>query len=200
MFSKLSIITILYDSLQLFIGIHYKVYPILWNVAVNICAKVGLDYTHEIIISIVFSAITDACSMILQIPLSYYRTFSVEVRFGFNKQTRKVCAAFFILLIYLRSFSYFLLILLSCTFNLLWLMESSILFFCLFSSIVHLVSTTGFSLISSLLFSLLRFKSSTLSSSCQCSTNSPPFPILNSLNLSRSSARNATSLVSRSTK
>ena len=77
--------------IQLLCILYFKIYPILWDAATTLCSKVGIDKSHEIIISIVFSAISDGCTMILQIPMSYYHTFSVEVRFGFNNQTKKVC-------------------------------------------------------------------------------------------------------------
>ena len=45
---------------------------------------------HEIVVALLFFGIILAASSLISLPFSYYRTFVIEQRFGFNKTTLKI--------------------------------------------------------------------------------------------------------------
>lgn len=77
--------------------IKYDVLPKLWAFSGSLLAAYApARFSGEISQSIVFFVVFAFASSLINIPLSYYRTFVLEEKFGFNKQTRKLFVTDFI--------------------------------------------------------------------------------------------------------
>ena len=81
-FSLISAFVNLAESLLLLLNIDK-----LWHGSAAL-----LDNPTPILTSLVFLTLTSALSMITSLPASYYRTFFLEEKFGFNKSTKRTWA------------------------------------------------------------------------------------------------------------
>ncbi|KAF1982345.1 hypothetical protein K402DRAFT_457359 [Aulographum hederae CBS 113979] len=67
---------------------HFDVYPILWNITSGfITSYFPTRFTGEITQSLVFFFAFSITDTILSLPLSYYQSFVLEEKYGFNKMT-----------------------------------------------------------------------------------------------------------------
>ena len=71
------------DSAILFFGI----LPWFWKKSENFLPLVGLNTENEILHNLTFLASVMIWSQIIDLPFSFYSTFVIEARHGFNKQT-----------------------------------------------------------------------------------------------------------------
>jgi len=69
--------------------IYYDALPKLWGIAGSFLANYASSrFSGEISQSIVFFILFNALTTIISIPISYYSTFVIEEKFGFNKQSK----------------------------------------------------------------------------------------------------------------
>ncbi|KAI5294761.1 hypothetical protein KEM52_003262 [Ascosphaera acerosa] len=86
----------LYDRLQTLAYIHYDVLPAMWALAGRLISRwlparvLGVSTAGEIPQSLVFLFLQNVLGTLLSLPPAYYRTFVLEERFGFNKQTHSL--------------------------------------------------------------------------------------------------------------
>ena len=86
--SKFGFISGLYDQLQTFAILYYDLLPRGWDwTGLLITKYLPAVYTGEIPHTLVFLFAFSIVSTILGLPFSYYSTFVIEEKFGFNKQT-----------------------------------------------------------------------------------------------------------------
>ena len=89
--SKFGFINSLFSLITNIATIHYDVLPKLWGFSGLFLARYAPSrFTGEISQSIVFFFAFTFASNLVGLPLSYYKTFVLEEKFGFNKQTRKL--------------------------------------------------------------------------------------------------------------
>lgn len=82
-----SLFTALYSQVQTTLVIVYDVLPIIWEWSRNLLVDCGLVGDRPILQSIVFVLVMMISSSLLQVPVSFFSTFVIEQRHGFNKQT-----------------------------------------------------------------------------------------------------------------
>ncbi|ANZ76008.1 BA75_02040T0 [Komagataella pastoris] len=72
--------------------IKFDILPKLWNLSGNILANslAFLPWKGTLVQSLVFVNLLSIAGLVVSLPLSYYSTFVIEERFGFNKQTLKL--------------------------------------------------------------------------------------------------------------
>ncbi|TGZ79311.1 hypothetical protein EX30DRAFT_110745 [Ascodesmis nigricans] len=71
--------------------IHFDLLPKLWGFAGHLIALYApLRFSGEISQSIVFFTAFTLATNLISLPLSYYKAFVLEEKFGFNKQTKKL--------------------------------------------------------------------------------------------------------------
>ncbi|OQE27698.1 hypothetical protein PENSTE_c004G05549 [Penicillium steckii] len=89
--AKFSILSGLYGQIQNLAFIYGDVLPKLWSVSGLLLAQyLPGRFQGEISQTLVFVFGFNILSTILSIPVSYYQTFVLEEKFGFNKQTFKL--------------------------------------------------------------------------------------------------------------
>lgn len=78
----------LYSQIQNYAIIYYDVLPKLWSLSgVWLIRYFPATYTGEIVQTLIFLFTFNIISTVLNLPISYYSTFVLEEKFGFNKQT-----------------------------------------------------------------------------------------------------------------
>ena len=76
---------------------YYDVLPKLWSLTgVWLTRYVPANYSGEIVHSLIFIFTFNIISTVLNLPISYYSTFVLEEKFGFNKQTVNLWIADFL--------------------------------------------------------------------------------------------------------
>ncbi|KAI1619434.1 STE24 endopeptidase [Exophiala viscosa] len=81
----------LYSQIQNFLFIQYDILPKLWTITGFWVARYLPErFSGEISQSVLFFLLFSFVSQILALPPSYYGTFVLEEKFGFNKQTLKL--------------------------------------------------------------------------------------------------------------
>ena len=89
--AKFGFISGLYSQIQNVLFIQYDVLPKLWSLTgVWLTKYFPARFSGEITHSVVFFFTFTFISQILALPPSYYGTFVLEEKFGFNKQTLKL--------------------------------------------------------------------------------------------------------------
>ncbi|KAJ5368375.1 CAAX prenyl protease 1 [Penicillium cataractarum] len=89
--AKFSFVSGLYGQIQNLVFVYGDVLPKLWGVAGFVLARYFPDrFQGEISQTLLFIFGFNILSTILSIPVSYYNTFVLEEKFGFNKQTLKL--------------------------------------------------------------------------------------------------------------
>lgn len=78
-----SLVSVLETSLVL----GYGLLPYLWEKSASFVSNIGYSRDYEITISIVFTALLSAYSLISSLPFELYHTFVLEQKHGFNKMT-----------------------------------------------------------------------------------------------------------------
>ena len=61
--------------------------PKLWSASSALAARFGYDRSHEVLITVIYNLLDSGKDLLLGLPFSWYSTFVVEERHGFNKQT-----------------------------------------------------------------------------------------------------------------
>ena len=82
---KTLLMDVLLVSLQLYFG--YIAY--LWQVSINAAKYCNLDTESEIVISGMFMVVSSVINFAKDMPFKVYKTFVLEEKHGFNKQTTK---------------------------------------------------------------------------------------------------------------
>ncbi len=86
--AKFGAISSLYGQIQNYAIIYYDALPKLWALTgVWMGRYVPASYAGEIIHTLIFLFTFNIISTTLNLPISYYSTFVLEEKFGFNKQT-----------------------------------------------------------------------------------------------------------------
>ncbi|KAL6716464.1 zinc metalloprotease [Lecanora helva] len=89
--AKFGLVSGLYGLIQNYSIIYYDLLPRLWGLSgVGLARYVPEKYSGEIVHTLIFFFTFNAISTVLGLPISYYSTFVLEEKFGFNKQTLKL--------------------------------------------------------------------------------------------------------------
>jgi len=81
----------LYSQIQNVLFVQYDILPKLWSLTGGWLARYAPErFGGKISHSILFFFIFTLISQLLSLPFSYYGTFVLEEKFGFNKQTVKL--------------------------------------------------------------------------------------------------------------
>jgi STE24 endopeptidase len=89
--AKFGFVSGLYGQAQNLSFIYYDILPKLWAVTgVWMTRYLPAAYTGEIIHTLIFFFVFNIITTVLNLPTSYYSTFVLEEKFGFNKQTLKL--------------------------------------------------------------------------------------------------------------
>ena len=86
--SKFGVVSSLYGQIQNYGIIYYDVLPRLWALTgVWLVRYIPAQYTGEIMHTLIFFFTFNLITTAINLPISYYSTFVLEEKFGFNKQT-----------------------------------------------------------------------------------------------------------------
>ena len=89
--AQFGFVSSLYGQVQNIGFIYYDVLPKLWAVTgVWLTRYMPARYTGEIVHTLIFFFVFNIATTVLNLPISYYSTFVLEEKFGFNKQTVKL--------------------------------------------------------------------------------------------------------------
>ena len=89
--AQFGLVSSLYSQAQSIGFIYYDVLPKLWAVTGSWLTRyLPAQYTGEIVHTLAFFFVLHIATTILNLPPSYYGTFVLEEKFGFNKQTVKL--------------------------------------------------------------------------------------------------------------
>jgi len=89
--AKFGFISGLYSQIQNLLFIQYDVLPKLWSLTgIWLARYLPARFSGEISHSVLFFLTFNLISQVLSLPPSYYSTFVLEEKFGFNKQTVKL--------------------------------------------------------------------------------------------------------------
>ena len=89
--AKFGFVSSLYSEAQNIAVVYYDVLPKLWAVTgLWLTRYLPSRYTGEIAHTLIFVFTFSIITSILNLPTSYYGTFVLEEKFGFNKQTVKI--------------------------------------------------------------------------------------------------------------
>ena len=89
--AKFGFVSSLYGQVQNYGVIYYDVLPKLWAITgVWLARYVPASYAGEIVHTLIFFFTFNIITTVLNLPISYYSTFILEEKFGFNKQTLKL--------------------------------------------------------------------------------------------------------------
>ncbi|KAJ5438766.1 CAAX prenyl protease 1 [Penicillium daleae] len=89
--AKFGFVSGLYGQIQNLVFVYGDVLPKLWGIAGFVLARYFPDrFQGEISQTLLFIFGFNILSTILSLPVSYYNTFVLEEKFGFNKQTLKL--------------------------------------------------------------------------------------------------------------
>lgn len=89
--AKFGFVSSLYGQVQNYGVIYYDVLPKLWAITgVWLSRYVPAKYTGEIAHTLIFFFTFNIITTVLNLPISYYSTFVLEEKFGFNKQNLKL--------------------------------------------------------------------------------------------------------------
>lgn len=86
--AKVGIVSSIYSQIENLGIVYYDVLPCMWSFAGGLVTRFApVMLQGEILQSVVFFTTFNVISTILSLPISYYNTFVVEEKYGFNKQT-----------------------------------------------------------------------------------------------------------------
>ena len=89
--AKFGFVASLYGQAQNLAFIYYDALPKLWGLTGLWLPRIlSAKYTGEITHTLLFFFVFNIITTILNLPISYYSTFVLEEKFGFNKQTVKL--------------------------------------------------------------------------------------------------------------
>lgn len=76
-----------FSLVHLFAILYFHGLPWLWNFSLSILERFDLDQSYEISRALVFLLFASVESTVVSLPFSIFKTFVIEEKFGFNKQT-----------------------------------------------------------------------------------------------------------------
>ena len=80
-----------FDTLKLLALLLFAVYPYLWSLSSSILTSLHLPPSaHPLLHSLIFFTFEQLLDQLTSLPLSYYKTFTLEQRHGFNHCTRQL--------------------------------------------------------------------------------------------------------------
>ncbi|CBX90409.1 similar to CaaX prenyl protease [Plenodomus lingam JN3] len=86
--AKFSFISGIYNQIKHIATIYFNLYPFVWSVAGSVIARYApMRFSGEITQSLLFMYMLGWIDLVLGLGLSYYHTFVLEEKFGFNKST-----------------------------------------------------------------------------------------------------------------
>ncbi|EGF77279.1 hypothetical protein BATDEDRAFT_17759 [Batrachochytrium dendrobatidis JAM81] len=85
--STYNFIATAYSQLETTLIFSFNLLPWVWTYAGNLRARLGYGVEAEILQSVIFAGVCVLASTVINLPLSLYYTFVLEVKHGFNKQT-----------------------------------------------------------------------------------------------------------------
>ena len=89
--SKLTFVSNAYSTAKQLAFLLLGLYPLLWEASGLLAASIG--FGHSVMAqSLIFFSLEQSIDQLLNLPLSVYKTFVVEQRHGFNKQTPELFA------------------------------------------------------------------------------------------------------------
>ncbi|MCJ1373448.1 hypothetical protein MMC20_004676 [Loxospora ochrophaea] len=89
--AKFGFLSSLYGQIQNIGFIYYDVLPKLWDLTGSWMMRyIPAKYSGEIVHTLIFFFTFNIITTVLNLPISYYSTFVLEEKFGFNKQTVKL--------------------------------------------------------------------------------------------------------------
>ncbi|KAF9730794.1 peptidase family M48 [Paraphaeosphaeria minitans] len=89
--AKFSFVSGVFNQLKSIAVLHFNVYPVVWGVAGTILARYApARFTGEIPQSLLFIYLFGLIDLVAGLPFSYYHSFVLEDKFGFNKMTLKL--------------------------------------------------------------------------------------------------------------
>ncbi|OAL06741.1 CaaX prenyl protease [Phaeosphaeriaceae sp. SRC1lsM3a] len=89
--AKFSFISQIFNQIKSLAVLYFNVYPIVWGVAGTVIARYApVRFSGEISQSLLFMYMLGWIDLIYGLPFSYYHSFVLEEKFGFNKMTIKL--------------------------------------------------------------------------------------------------------------
>ncbi|KAH0605105.1 uncharacterized protein H6S33_005087 [Morchella sextelata] len=89
--SNYGFISSLYNQVTNVATIYFNLLPKLWNLTgIWVIKYAPAQFSGEISKSLVFFVVFNLITTVIGLPFSYYKTFVLEEKFGFNKQTKKL--------------------------------------------------------------------------------------------------------------
>jgi STE24 endopeptidase len=89
--AKFSFISGLFNQIKSLAVLQLNVYPLVWAVAGSLLARYAPErFSGEITQSLVFVYLFGLIDLVAGLPFSYYHSFVLEEKFGFNKMTIKL--------------------------------------------------------------------------------------------------------------
>ncbi|KAG9028065.1 hypothetical protein FS837_003999 [Tulasnella sp. UAMH 9824] len=91
--AKFSAFSLLYNQVFETALIAFDGYARSWNAATTLASRLGYSSDNEIAVSLVWAMLFIVTEQICDIPISYYETFVLEEKYGFNKTTKGLFVA-----------------------------------------------------------------------------------------------------------
>ncbi|KAF2797673.1 CaaX prenyl protease [Melanomma pulvis-pyrius CBS 109.77] len=89
--AKFSFVSGLFNQAKSLATLYFNVYPLVWAVSGSILARYApVRFSGEISQSLLFVYLFGLIDLVAGLPFSYYHSFILEEKFGFNKMTKKL--------------------------------------------------------------------------------------------------------------
>jgi STE24 endopeptidase len=89
--AKFSFVSQIFNQIKSLATLYFNVYPIVWGIAGTVVARYApVRFSGEITQSLLFMYMLGWIDLIYGLPFSYYHSFVLEEKFGFNKMTVKL--------------------------------------------------------------------------------------------------------------
>ncbi|KAH5438198.1 hypothetical protein HBI47_058770 [Parastagonospora nodorum] len=89
--AKFSFVSQIFNQIKSLAVLYFNVYPIVWGIAGTVVARYApIRFSGEITQSLLFMYMLGWIDLIYGLPFSYYHSFVLEEKFGFNKMTIKL--------------------------------------------------------------------------------------------------------------
>jgi STE24 endopeptidase len=89
--AKFSFVSQIFNQIKSLAVLYFNVYPIVWGVAGTVIARYApVRFSGEITQSLLFMYMLGWIDLLYGLPFSYYHSFVLEEKFGFNKMTVKL--------------------------------------------------------------------------------------------------------------
>jgi STE24 endopeptidase len=89
--AKYSFVSQIFNQIKSLATLYFNVYPIVWGIAGTVVARYApVRFSGEITQSLLFMYMLGWIDLLYGLPFSYYHSFVLEEKFGFNKMTVKL--------------------------------------------------------------------------------------------------------------